>query len=116
MGSYPTIYLRGMREIDKDFEKMLAVRDACHLAGVEIPDEVVEYFGSAYEEGRQELLTQKFSVNIVSVDGGSGEINEYASNLDLVSNINKQESWITIDIDLKKLPTSLQTIQLEMSW
>ena len=116
MGSYPTIYLRGMREIDDDFEKMLAVRDACYEAGVVIPDLVNAYFGNDPDEGKQELLVRKFAVDIVSVDGGSGEINKYASNLDLIAKTHKDESWITIDIDLKKLPTSLQTIQLEMSW
>ena len=116
--SYPTIYLRGMREIDDDFEKMLAVRDAYYEAGVVIPDEVNEYFGGDYDEGVLELLNRKFAIDIVGVDGGSGSVIPNVTNSDLITE-NKElaaEDSVLIDIDLKKLPTALKTLQLEVTW
>lgn len=39
------VYVRGVIEPNEGYKKMYAVYEACKDAGVNVPDEVLEYFG-----------------------------------------------------------------------
>ncbi len=116
--SSPTIFLRGIREIDDEFEIMLAVRDACVKARVIVPDKVAEYFGGDYDEGVPELFNRKFAHDIIGVNTAGGGIVGYATDQSLFvdNGVEVHEDSYLYTIDLKKLPTALETLQLEISW
>ena len=117
--SYPTFYLRGMRKIDDKFGKMITIRDACYAAGIlDLPKEVDDYFNGDPDEGEQEQLIRKFGIDIIAIDGGSGNVMDHATNRDLLVDhkIKGPDDECIYLIDLKKLPTELETLRIEVTW
>lgn len=116
--SSPTIYLRGIRKVDDKFNKMIAVRDACYAARVfELPPEVEEYFDHDAGEGVSELFNRKFAHDILCLSDGH-IIMDHATDRSLltINSIEGHEDSGIYTIDLKKLPTELETLELEVSW
>lgn len=116
--SSPSIYLRGIRKVDGKFGKMIAIREACYAANVmDLPQEVVDYFDGDPHEGVSELFTRKFGHDILGL-GDAQYIMDHATDRSLLAgnNVERHEDSRVFTIDLKKLPTELETLELEVSW
>lgn len=116
--SSPTIYLRGIRKVDDKFEKMIAIRDACYEANIsDLPPEVDEYFGGDADKSVSELFTRKFGHEILGL-ADAQYIMDHATDRNLLStnSIKGHEDPSIFTIDLKKLPTELETLELEVAW
>jgi len=116
--SSPAIYLRGIGKVDDKFNKMIAIRDACYEAKIfELPPEVVEYFDGDADEGVGELFIRKFGHNILGL-GDAEYIIDHATDRNLLThnNVEGHEDSTIFTIDLKKLPTELETLELEIAW
>lgn len=116
--SSPTIYLRGIRKVDDKFEKMIAIREACYAANVmDLPQEVVDYFNGDPHEGVSELFNRKFAHDILCLSDAQ-YIGDHATDRSLltINSIEGHEDSGIYTIDLKKLPTELETLELEVSW
>lgn len=116
----PTIYLHGMREVDDEFEKMIAARDACWAANVPLPGEVREFFGGDPDEADYELKLRKYSVKILGVDAGGGDVFDRDTDSTLIesgiaADEDVEDAYI-YDIHLDRLPTALKTLRLEIRW
>ncbi len=112
-----TIYLRGMREVDNEFERMIALRDACLAAKVPMHPDVEKYFGD-WDQNDYELKLQKFSFNILGAHANGGDIIARVTDLALleIGTEDSGEATYTYDIHLDKLPTALKILRLEISW
>jgi hypothetical protein len=117
MGS-PSVYIRGMMEVDDKYEAMIALKRACEKAGVDYPQELIDYFGRDPDEGEYELKIGKFGVDILAVDTGGGGIHDWSTNMeliDVVTDENVEDAYL-YDIHLDRLPQALKTLRLEVNW
>ena len=114
--SSPSIYIRGMMEVDDKYEVMVRLKKTCEEANINYPQELFDYFGQDPDEGEYELKVNKFGVNILAIDTGGG-LYDWATNYDLIESkpYEKTEDRI-YDIHLDKLPQSLKTLRVEVSW
>jgi hypothetical protein len=85
----------GIRDLDGQFAKMIALKEACEAAGVSYPDAVVKFFGpDQVNESVDWLREQMEEVNIdpaVARSSGDGS-----------------NTW---EVDLKKLPPDVKGIR-----
>ncbi len=117
MSHMPHFYLRGLRKIDKEFLKMIDVRDACYEAGVDVPEAVYKYFGRKdIDYPIDDLKTMKFGTKIVAIDGSSGEIIESGTDKKLLIDVKRHDMQRFIALNLKALPTELETLEIEITW
>ena len=117
MSHDPHFYLRGLRKTDSEFLKMIGVRDACYKAGVDVPEAVYKYFGRKdIDYPVDNLKTMKFGTKIVGIDGGSGEIIEGATDKSLLIDVKRSDMQRLIVLNLKALPTELETLEIEITW
>ena len=109
-----SVYIYGMREIDDEFGKMLAIRDSCFAAGVALPVEVVNYFGGVPDQDQKDLLAQKFGTRILALSD-NGDVLDWATEIEMIEELPSGEMQRLYDIHLDKLPTKLKTLRIEMT-
>lgn len=121
--SSPSVYIRGMMEVDDQYEAMIQLKRACDAANAAYPQELRNYFGRAdVDQAEYELKLGKFAVNILGIDTGGGGLHSWGTDSSLIENdvvqvMNEpvEDSYI-YDIDLTKLPQALKTLRVEVSW
>ena len=117
MSHSPNFYWRGMRKTDEDFLKMIEVRDACYKAGIPVPEAVYEYFGRRdIDHYDEDLRTMKFGSKIIAIDGGSGDIMENETDKSLLVEELAGDMRRHYMLNLKALPTELETLEIEITW
>lgn len=81
-------YVQGGKPADEEYKKMAKVWDACDLAGIDIPDEVYDFFDGEKPDGKTMWVDIKEFVTEESFDG--------------------EEVWT---VDVSKLPKDIKLIQ-----
>ena len=93
---------KGFRETLEKYQDYKKVWDACEAAGIDIPDEVVNYFGDEAPDGKgiwnqvKEDREGNLDCEAISFNGRDG-----------------QDAWI---VDLRKLPEDIKLIKFVNSY
>lgn len=93
------IHIRGVRDLDGEFQKMLEVKLACDKAGIEYPDAVDSYFDGAAEESEEYLRHEMEELDITQA------VSEEPA-----------EDYDVRLIDLSKLPTDVKQIRVTITY
>ena len=108
-----TTYLKGVRDLDKDFAKMIAVKEACDKAGVEYPKQVLEYFATptypdrAHEDAEE--LREEMSETLL-------EHGEYGQEPHPAVTKESKNGRAVYTLDLQKLPKDIKAVRFINSW
>jgi hypothetical protein len=98
---------------------MITIRDACWAAKIyDLPKEVNDYFDGDADEGVSELFIRKFGHAILGL-GDAQYIMDHATDRSLLTDRQLEkahEDSQVYTIDLKKLPTELERLELEIAW
>lgn len=92
----------GFRDLDEDseFQKMWKVKLACEEAGIDYPQEVVDYFKYP-GEGEECLRSEKAHIDL------GDAVQEAPDKMD------HEEAWV---VDITKLPKECTMIRFANSW
>lgn len=60
-------HIVGIRDLDGQFSKMMAVKIACDSAEVEYPEDVKKYFGAGVDEDEDYIRRQMESIDIKTI-------------------------------------------------
>lgn len=83
----------GVRDLDKQFAKMAAVKEACEKAGIEYPPGLLAYFSSPGEN----IAYLRQEMEEVDISAAITKTSEDATN-----------TW---EVDLKKLPEDVKAVR-----
>lgn len=89
--------IRAVLTTDEEYKKMYAIYKACNDAGVSYPQEVVDYFGSAIDNGE---VRKAGTIRYIDVEPVFDE--EHYEQVYTVS--------------LEDLPASTRAVQVALSW
>ena len=88
--------IKGVRELDKAFTNMMAVKLACDKAGISYPTELLKYFGDDCAEESEEYLCQEMEI------------------VDVSAAIQEHDSYY--EVELARLPEGIKAIRFENIW
>lgn len=85
----------GVRDLDLIFSKMIAVKNACELAGINYPKEIIEYF--KYPVESEDYLRKQME------------------EIDITVAVNHKQNICTdyFEVDIAKLPQDVKVIRFE---
>lgn len=93
-------HVTGVRDLDGQFSKMIAVKLACESAGIDYPDDVENYFNGEPENSEADLRLNMAEVDIKTA----------------VTKDNGREMENSFVVDLSKLPEEVKAIRFTNSY
>lgn len=88
-----TLYVKGLKSSTEESRQLLAVWDACIVAGIDPPEEVVDFFGDEYPE-----------------DTGAMEVVD----LDAEKSTTDMSNHLTVD--LSRIPKGVTKVRFTVNW
>jgi len=94
-----SVHIKGIRDLSKRFDKMMAVKEACDKARIDYPADVYDFFGPEACEDREYLATEMETIEIEVERPRAGHAAEDR-----------------YEIDLSKLPEDVKKIRFAIGY
>lgn len=92
-----SMHVQGIRPPDERWQQMRAIWNACDAAGLEIPEEVLEFFGHSEPDAAGVVISLDYA-------DGTGELHECVTEY----NADMREGFV---IDIDKLPKDVKLVR-----